>query len=78
MQEFMILLKLDDDGKLQANFEEIRDLAHAYDNGSRTEQAYQAKIIELILKEGYEQGLEDMERIHKQIGFTLMHTHGNA
>ena len=78
MQDFMILVKIDEKGNLQGNMEEIRSLAQAYDKGCRTEVCYQAKIIEMIWSDGYEQGTNDMTDHHKQIALTLMVTQGNA
>lgn len=77
MQNFMILLKIED-GKLQGNMEEIRQLALAYDHGCASEQAYTAKIIELLWSNGYEQGIEDVVNQQHQIAITMMHTEGHA
>lgn len=73
----MILMKITSEG-LEANWGEIKALADAYDRGLKSEDAYKAKIMELIYDMGYTQAMEDLEREQYQTAFLLSHTMGNA
>ena len=73
----MILMKITPEG-LEANWGEIKALADAYDRGLKSEDAYKAKIMELIYDMGYTQAMEDMDKAQYQTAFLLSHTMGNA
>lgn len=62
----MILLKINDDGELEWNLEEIRVLAELYDKGCKSEDAYRAKVIELIWAEGFHAAMEKMEDMQEK------------
>jgi len=63
---------------LEANWDEIKVLADAYDRGCKSEEAYKAKIMDLIYEMGYAQGVEDMEKTQFNTAFLLSCTMGNA
>lgn len=57
----MILLKINPDGELEWNLDEIRILADLYDRGCKSEEAYKAKLIELIWTNGFHAAMSKME-----------------
>jgi len=73
----MILMKITPEG-LEANWDEIKSLADAYDRGCKSEEAYKAKIMGLIWELGYTQALDDLEQAQLQSSYLLTHTMGNA
>jgi hypothetical protein len=73
----MILMKITD-GKLEANWDEIKSLADAYDRGCRSEESYKAKMFGLIYEMGYTSAMDDMEEQGLQMGYLMTHTMGNA
>lgn len=74
----MILLKINGQGKLEGNWEEIAELADAYDRGSRTTEAYNSKIYSLIFDRGYEHAMEELEEVHRRTVLLMTCTGGNA
>jgi len=77
MPNNMILMKITD-GKLEANWEEIKALSDAYDRGCRSEESYKAKVCGLIFEMGYNCAMDDIEEQGMQMGFLMTHTMGNA
>lgn len=74
----MVLLKINSDGCLEANWEEIDQLAKAYDRGLRTEEAYKSKVISLILDQGYDRAIDEMEEVNRRTLLLLSCTAGSA
>ena len=70
-------MKITPDG-LEANWGEIKALADAYDRGCKSEEAYRAKIMDLIYEMGYVQAMDDIEKAQCQTAFLLSNTMGNA
>lgn len=62
----MILLKINDDGDLEWNLEEIRVLSNLYDKGCKSEEAYKAKLIRLVWEQGYTRAMEDMQDMQEK------------
>jgi hypothetical protein len=73
----MILMKITD-GKLEANWEEIKSLSDAYDRGCRSEESYKAKMFALMFEMGYNSAMDDIEQQGLQMGYLMTHTMGNA
>ena len=73
----MILLKIVGN-KVEGNWEEIVELAEAYDQGGRSEDAYHAKIITLIFDRGYEEAMRDMETVNQRTLLLMSSTGGHA
>ena len=73
----MILLKIVGN-KVDGNWEEIVELAESYDQGSKTEDAYQAKLITLIFDRGYEEAMKDMETVNQRTLLLMSCTGGHA
>jgi hypothetical protein len=74
----MILMKIDDNGELQADWEEIARLSQSFDDGCKSEEAYKAKLFTLVLDRGYEAAIDAMEENSNQLSFMLASTGGNA
>lgn len=74
----MILLKINNSGKLEGNWDEIAELADAYDRGSRTTDACTSKIYSLIFDRGYEHAMEELEEVHRRAVLLMTCTGGNA
>ena len=74
----MILLKINPRGQLEGNWEEIAELAEEYDRGSRSEDAYQSKIITLIFDRGYEEAMREIEQVHERTVLLMSCTGGHA
>ena len=55
----MILLKINDDGKLEWNLDEIKTLSDLHDRGCKSEEAYKAKVIRLIWEQGYTHAMDE-------------------
>ena len=60
----MILLKINNDGELEWNLDEIRTLSNLYDRGCKSEEAYKAKVIRLIWEQGYTSAMDEIGRAH--------------
>ena len=74
----MILLKINSQGQLEANWQEIVELAEEYDRGCRSEDAYQSKIISLIFDRGYEDAMRNIEEVHQRTILLMSCTGGHA
>ena len=74
----MILMKIDANGELEADWEEIERLTQCFDNGCKSEEAYRAKLFTLVLAHGYDAALEEVETHNRQMIFMLSMTGGNA
>lgn len=74
----MILIKIDSRGRLEANWEEIAELADEYDRGCRSEDAYQSKIISLIFDRGYDEAMKNIEEVHQRTVLLMSCTGGHA
>lgn len=73
----MILLKIAGN-KVEGNWEEIVELAESYDQGDRTDDAYQAKLITLIFDRGYEEAMRDIETVNQRTLLLMSSTGGHA
>jgi hypothetical protein len=62
---------------LEANWEEIETLSQAYDRGCKSEEAYKAKLFNMIYEMAYIQGVEDTHNTYFN-NFLLSNTMGNA
>jgi hypothetical protein len=62
----MILLKINDNGELEWNLEEIKTLSDLYDRGCKSEEAYKAKVIRLIWEQGYTHAMDDMQDMQEK------------
>ncbi len=74
----MVLIKINDDGKLEANWEELSQLAKAYDLGLRTEEAYHSKLVLLILEHGYDNAVSELKNSHERMMLLLSCAAGSA
>jgi hypothetical protein len=74
----MVLLKINSKGVLEANWEEIAELAEAYDRGLRTEEAYKSKVVSLIFDRGYEQAMSEIDEVNQRTMLLLTCTGGRA
>lgn len=74
----MILLKINSRGVLEGNWDEIAELAEAYDRGVRTDDAYKSKIVSLIFDRGYEQAMSEIDEVNKRTVLLLTCTAGSA
>lgn len=74
----MILLKINSNGHLEGNWEEIAELAEAYDRGCRSEEAYKSKVVSLIFDRGYEQAMSEIEEVHQRTMLLITCTGGSA
>ena len=74
----MILLKIDSRGDLEANWDEIKVLAMAYDSGNQTEDCYRAKLVSLIWEAGYLEAIQNSVKQQNQIALLLSCTGGTA
>ena len=74
----MILMKIDENGELQADWKAIEKLTKCFDNGCKSEEAYKAKLFSLVLEHGYDVAMEDMEETNRQLTFMMACTGGHA
>ena len=77
-QGIVILLKINEQGELEGNFEEIKELAGAYDRGWKTDETEKAKIIELIWKEGWKEAMDMMTITSQRAALLLGEVAGHA
>jgi hypothetical protein len=77
-QDIVILLKINEEGELEGNFEEIKELASAYDRGWKTEETEKAKIIELLWKEGWKEAMDFMTITSQRTALLMGEVAGNA
>ena len=74
----MILMKIDEKGKLQADWEAIERFTKCFEKGCKSEQAYKAKLFSLVLEHGYDAAMDDIEHERKQVLFMLCAPAGHA
>lgn len=74
----MTLLTINKRGELIGDWEKIVDLAEAYDQGSRSQEACAGKIYSLVFDRGYDSAMDDLEERNYQAIFLLTHTGGHA
>ena len=74
----MILMKIDQNGELLANWEAITRLSKCFDKDCKSEEAYRAKLFSLVLEHGYDAAMDDMSRQHAQLMFMMCAPAGNA
>ena len=74
----MILMKIDNNGELQADWDAIERLTKCFDRGCKSEKAYKAKLFSLVLEHGYDVAMDDVEQDRKQVLFMLCTPAGNA
>ena len=74
----MILMKIDANGELEADWDEIERLTQCFDNGCKSEEAYRAKLFTLVLAHGYEAAMEEVDTHNRQMLFMLSMTGGHA
>jgi len=74
----MILMKIDDNGELEADWDTIERLTKCFDRGCKSEEAYKAKLFSLVLEHGYDVAMDDVERERKEVLFMLCAPAGNA
>ena len=74
----MILMKIDENGELDADWDAIERLTKCFDKGCKSERAYKAKLFSLVLEHGYDVAMEDVEEQRRQIMFMMCTPAGNA
>lgn len=74
----MILMKIDDNGELEADWDTIERLTKCFDKGCKSEEAYKAKLFALVLEHGYDAAMEDVEEQRKQVLFMMCAPAGHA
>jgi hypothetical protein len=74
----MILMKIDQNGELQADWDAIEKLTKCFDRGCKSEKAYKAKLFSLVLEHGYDAAMDDVEHERKQVLFMLCAPAGHA
>ena len=74
----MILLKINPSGELEWNLEEIKVLADLYDKGCKSEEAYRAKVIELIWADGFHAAMDQMEDMQQKTALLFGCVGGHA
>ena len=71
-------MKIDGNGKLQADWDAIERFTKCFEKGCKSEQAYKAKLFSLVLEHGYDAAMDDVEHERKEILFMLCTPAGNA
>ncbi len=74
----MILMKIDEKGELQADWDAIERFTKCFEKGCKSEQAYKAKLFSLVLEHGYDAAMDDVDHERKQVLFMLCTPAGNA
>ena len=74
----MILMKIDENGELEADWDSIERLTKCFDKGCKSEEAYKAKLFSLVLEHGYDVAMEDLEETNRQMMLMLTCTGGTA
>ena len=74
----MILMKIDQNGERQADWDAIEKLTKCFDRGCKSEKAYKAKLFSLVLEHGYDAAMDDVEHERKQVLFMLCAPAGHA
>ena len=71
-------MKIDENGKLQADWDAIERFTKCFEKGCKSEQAYKAKLFSLVLEHGYDAAMDDVDHERKQVLFMLCTPAGNA
>ena len=74
----MILMKIDENGELDADWDAIERLTKCFDKGCKSERAYKAKLFSLVLEHGYDVAMEDVEEQRRQVLFMMCTPAGHA
>jgi len=74
----MILMKIDEKGELEADWDAIERFTKCFEKGCKSEQAYKAKLFSLVLEHGYDAAMDDVDHERKQVLFMLCTPAGNA
>lgn len=74
----MILLKIDRDGGLVWNRDEVLEQAKLHDHGLCNELTHNCKILELIWREGYEDALSQVTEISQKSALYFAEPVGTA
>jgi len=73
-----LLMKINDEGQLEWNPDEVEALADSYDQGKRTDDTKLAKIISLIWRDGYVCAMDDVEDKQQQLLLLMSCVAGHA
>ena len=73
-----LLMKINEEGNLEWNLEEVEALAKSYDHGARTEDAKMAKMMSLVWEDGYCCAMDDVEHQQQQTLLLMTCVGGNA
>lgn len=74
----MILLKIDNQGELQWNKDEIWEQAQLHDHGLCNELTHNCKILQMIWREGYEQSLHQITEMSQRSALYFAEPAGTA
>lgn len=74
----MILLKIDKDGELQWNRDEIMEQARLHDHGLCNEFTHNCKLLQMIWREGYEDALHQVTEISQKSALYFAEPAGTA
>ena len=74
----MILLKIDRDGGLVWNKDEVLEQAKLHDHGLCNELTHNCKILELIWREGYEDALNQITQMSQRSALFFAEPAGTA
>jgi hypothetical protein len=74
----MILLKIDRDGGLVWNKDEVLEQAKLHDHGLCNELTHNCKILELIWREGYEDALNQVTQMSQRSALFFAEPAGTA
>ena len=73
-----LLMKVNDEGRLEWNHDEVEALAKSYDHGKRTDDTRLAKIISLIWRDGYVCAMDTVEEKQQQLFLLVSCVAGHA
>jgi hypothetical protein len=74
----MILLKIDRDGGLVWNKDEVLEQAKLHDHGLCNELTHNCKLLELIWREGYEDALTQVTQMSQKTALFFAEPAGTA
>lgn len=74
----MILLKIDNQGELQWNRDEIWEQANLHDRGLCNELTHNCKILQMIWQEGYEGALSQINQMSQRSALYFAEPAGTA
>ena len=74
----MILLKIDNQGELQWNRDEIWEQANLHDRGLCNELTHNCKILQLIWQDGYEDALNQVTQMSQRSALYFAEPAGTA